>query len=254
MNDTLLMILIGLMSLTLLTLAWAVIGLLMVAKRELPKLQQQVNAINGRVVQVLDELVPTLHGATQTLKEAERTLHEAAETVQNLHIVSDNLRHKLEVADAVGAKVRRLPEKTARALGKLMHQGFKLGGRLLSQQLEKRLQATRATIYDGVRSLDNPVQADPKRGLDNPVQADPKRGLDNPVQADPKRGLSVPPTHDRESAIAASSERMDSTVHATGAASQHTGGDARATENSASQLAERIPNGEATTHTTHKEG
>jgi hypothetical protein len=39
MNDTLLMILIGLMSLTLLALAWAVIGLLVVAKRELPKLQ-----------------------------------------------------------------------------------------------------------------------------------------------------------------------------------------------------------------------
>jgi uncharacterized protein YoxC len=242
MNDTLLMILIGLMSLTLLTLAWAVIGLLMVAKRELPKLQQQVNAINGRVVQVLDELVPTLHGATQTLKEAERTLHEAAETVQNLHIVSDNLRHKLEVADAVGAKVRRLPEKTARALGKLMHQGFKLGGRLLSQQLERRLQPKRATIYDGVR------------GLDSPVQADPKRGLDNPVQADPKRGLSIPPTHDRESAIAASGEHTDSTVHAPCAASQHMGGDARSTENSASQLAERTPNGEATTHTTHKEG
>ena len=34
MNDTLLMILIGLMSLTLLVLAWAVIGLLVVAKRE----------------------------------------------------------------------------------------------------------------------------------------------------------------------------------------------------------------------------
>jgi uncharacterized membrane protein (Fun14 family) len=72
MNDTLLMILIGLMSLTLLVLAWAVIGLLVVAKRELPKLQRQVSDINGRVVQVLDEVIPTLQGATHTLHEAQR--------------------------------------------------------------------------------------------------------------------------------------------------------------------------------------
>jgi uncharacterized protein YoxC len=155
MNDTLLMILIGLMSLTLLVLAWAVIGLLVVAKRELPKLQRQVSDINGRVVQVLDEVIPTLQGATHTLKEAERALHEAAETIENLHIVSDNIRHKLEVADAVGARVRRLPERTARVLGRLMHQGFKLGGRMLSQQLEKRQQARRrASIYDGATPLD----------------------------------------------------------------------------------------------------
>lgn len=150
MNDTLLMILIGLMSLTLLVLAWAVIALLIVAKRELPKLQRQVSDINGRVVQVLDEVIPTLQGATHTLKEAERALHEAAETIENLHIVSDNIRHKLEVADAVGARVRRLPERTARVLGRLMHQGFKLGGRMLSQQLEKRQQARRrVSVYDG---------------------------------------------------------------------------------------------------------
>ena len=157
MNDTLLMILIGLMSLTLLALAWVVIGLLVVAKRELPKLRQQVSDINGRVARVLDEVIPTLQGATHTLKEAERALHEAAETIENLHIVSDNIRHKLEVADAVGARVRRLPERTARVLGRLMHQGFKLGGRLVSQQLEKRLQARRATIYDGAA----PIEATP---------------------------------------------------------------------------------------------
>jgi len=149
MNDTLLMILIGLMSLTLLALAWATIGLLVVAKRELPKLQRQVSDINGRVARVLDEVIPTLQGATHTLKEAERALHEAAETIENLHIVSDNIRHKLEVADAVGARVRRLPERTARVLGRLMHQGFKLGGRLVSQQLEKRHHARRrASVYD----------------------------------------------------------------------------------------------------------
>ena len=164
MNDTLLMILIGLMSLTLLVLAWAVIGLLVVAKRELPKLQRQVSDINGRVVQVLDEVIPTLQGATHTLKEAERALHEAAETIENLHIVSDNIRHKLEVADAVGARVRRLPERTARVLGRLMHQGFKLGGRMLSQQLEKRQQARRrASIYDGATPLVPPT-ADELRG------------------------------------------------------------------------------------------
>jgi len=157
MNDTLLMILIGLMSLTLLVLAWAVIGLLVVAKRELPKLQRQVSDINGRVVQVLDEVIPTLQGATHTLKEAERALHEAAETIENLHIVSDNIRHKLEVADAIGARVRRLPERTARVLGRLMHQGFKLGGRMLSQQLEKRLQGRRATVYDDA----TPIHAAP---------------------------------------------------------------------------------------------
>lgn len=158
MNETLLMILIGLMSLTLLALAWAVIGLLIVAKRELPKLQRQVSDINGRVVQVLEEVIPTIQGATHTLKEAERALHEAAETIENLHIVSDNIRHKLEVADSVGARVRRLPERTARALGRLMHQGFRLGGQLVSQQLEKRQQARRrATIYDGA----TPVQAPP---------------------------------------------------------------------------------------------
>lgn len=154
MNETLLMILIGLMSLTLLVLTWAVIGLLVVAKRELPKLQRQVSDINGRVVQVLDEVIPTIQGATHTLKEAERALHEAAETIENLHIVSDNIRHKLEVADTIGARVRRLPERTARMLGRLMHQGFKLGGQLVSQQLEKRQQARRrVSVYDDAMPL-----------------------------------------------------------------------------------------------------
>jgi len=142
-------------------LAWAVIGLLVVAKRELPKLQRQVSDINGRVARVLDEVIPTLQGATHTLKEAERALHEAAETIENLHIVSDNIRHKLEVADAVGARVRRLPERTARVLGRLMHQGFKLGGRMLSQQLEKRQQARRrASVYDGATPPTQPITDD----------------------------------------------------------------------------------------------
>jgi len=176
MNDALLMILIGLMSLTLLVLAWAVIALLIVAKRELPKLQRQVSDINGRVARVLDEVIPTLQGATHTLKEAERALHEAAETIENLHIVSDNIRHKLEVADAVGARVRRLPERTARVLGRLMHQGFKLGGRMLSQQLEKRQQARRrVSVYDGA----TPVPAPPTDELrgETPLAAHPDSAL-----------------------------------------------------------------------------
>ncbi|MCX7925508.1 MAG: hypothetical protein N2554_06840 [Fimbriimonadales bacterium] len=224
MNENLLMILIGLMSLTLLTLAWAVIALLVVAKRELPKLQRQVSELNGRFAQLLDELIPTVQQTTLALKEAHRALHEAAETIENVHIVSDNIRHKLEVADAVGAKVRRLPEKAARLLGRLMHQGFKLGGQLLSAQIEKRLQSRRATVYDGARGLDSPVQAETHGGLGVPPKQE--RGLDTPVQADTHSGLGVPPKQDGEDAVVL-----------TGSA----GGDARAT-------------GEATTHTTHKEG
>ncbi len=234
MNDALLMILIVLMSLTLLVLAWVVIGLLLVARCELPKLQRQMSEMNGRVAQLLDELVPTVQHTTLALKEAERALHEAAETIENLHIVSDNIRHKLEVADAVGAKVRRLPEKTARFLGRVMHQGFKLGGQLISSQLEKRLQPKRATVYDGAR------------GLDTPVQASPPSGLNSPVQAGSQESLSA-------------SQRQDAAV-----LRGSTGGDACATsENSAPFEAESVPTGEVTTaphatqpasHTTHKEG
>ncbi|MFN7016606.1 MAG: hypothetical protein ACK4P5_05460 [Fimbriimonadales bacterium] len=174
MNDTLLMVLITLMSVTLIALAWAVIGLLVVAMRELPKLQRQMSEIQGRVAQVLDELIPTVQHTTLTLKEAQRALHEAAETIENLHIVSDNIRHKLEVADSIGAKVRRLPEKTARWLGRLMHQGFQQSGRLISNQLEKHLPPKRATIYNSAPpiNLDIPAQAEEQVGseasLDRP--------------------------------------------------------------------------------------
>lgn len=222
MNEVLLMILIGLMSITLLALVWAVIGLLVVAKRELPKLQRQINDINGRVVQVLDELVPTLHGATQTLKEAERALHEAAETIENLHIVSDNIRHKLEVADTLGAKVRRLPEKTARALGKAMHQGFKLGGQLLSQQLEKRSRPKRTTIYDNAPSL----EATPASVDANPTHPSTE-ATSSPIEISTQARVDT--------------ERPQTAIHAP-------------IENSVAHSAERTPNGEATTHTTHKEG
>lgn len=201
MNDTLLMILIGLMSLTLLVLSWAVIGLLIVAKREIPKLQRQT-------ARLLDEVIPTIQHTTLTLQEAERAMREAAETLENFHIVSDNIRHKLEVADAVGAKLRRVPEKTARLLGRLIHHGFQLGGRIVSQQVEKRLSAKRATIYDGAHGLGTSS----KQTV--PVPADATGG---------ETGARV----DMRAAVS---------------------------ENSAPQVAESVPTGEATTNTTHKEG
>lgn len=216
MNDNLLMILIGLMSLTLLVLSWAVIGLLVVAKREIPKLQRQT-------ARLLDEVIPTIKHTTLTLQEAERAMREAAETLENFHIVSDNIRHKLEAADAVGAKLRRVPEKTARLLGRLIHHGFKLGGRVVSQQVEKRLSAQRATVYDGASGLDTSIQAD-ARGLgDSPKQASLAAALGHTGAAGDDEGIS---------------------------------GDtyAAASENSAPQVAESTPSGEATTNTTHKEG
>ncbi|MEN3001312.1 MAG: hypothetical protein ABDI19_05640 [Armatimonadota bacterium] len=129
MNDTLLMILIVLMALTLLILSWAVIALLVQARRELPVLRQRVDDLNMRLGRVLEETVPVL-------QTTHRTLQELAETMENVHIVSDNLRHKLEVADEVAGKMRRVPEKVARALGRLMHYTFKLGGQLLLQRLQ----------------------------------------------------------------------------------------------------------------------
>lgn len=129
MNDTLLMVLIALMALTLLILSWAVIALLVQARRELPVLRQRVDELNGRLARVLEETVPVL-------QTTHRTLEEVAETMENLHIVSDNIRHKLEVADEVAGKMRRVPEKAARALGRLMHYAFKLGGQLILQRLQ----------------------------------------------------------------------------------------------------------------------
>ncbi len=136
MNDTLLLILIVLMALTLLVLCWATIALLVQARKELPVLRRRVDELNGRLGRVLEETVPALQTTTQALQEAHRALREAAETIENLHIVTDNIRHKLEVADEVAGKVRRVPEKAARLLGKLMNQAFKLGGQLLLQRLQ----------------------------------------------------------------------------------------------------------------------
>ncbi len=129
MNETLLLILIVLMALTLMVLSWATIALLIQARKELPILRRRVDELNGRLGRVLEETVPVLQTTT-------RTLEEMAETMENLHIVSDNLRRKLEVADEVAGKVRRVPEKAARMLGRMMHYAFKLGGQLLLQKLQ----------------------------------------------------------------------------------------------------------------------
>lgn len=236
MTETLLIVLIVLMSLTLLGLAWGTIGLLVVAKHILPAIQRevnevkaQVNALNQRAAQVLDEMVPTLQGATATLKEAERAMREAAETIENLHIVSDNIRHKLEVADEIGAKVRRLPERAARLLGKLMHEGFKLGGRALSRQIEKRLTPKRPTVYDSPR-----LSAPDRAAL--PISGD----ITTPQGVATVHEDTLAPPNGTGSLVGTAGE-------ANPAATAHTPNEDSAPE------AESIPSGEAT-HTTHKEG
>ncbi len=180
--NTLLIVLITLMSITLLVLSWAVIALLIQARRQLPTITQRVEEINARVITLLDETIPTVHSAQKLLDEtiptlhstqkaideAARALHEAAETIENLHIVTDNVRHKLEVADEVGGKIRRLPEKTARFLGRLMHQSFKIGGRIVSRQIQRITESPRPTVYsvrstNSAQSLDEAIGEPPNR-------------------------------------------------------------------------------------------
>ncbi|MFQ3609990.1 MAG: hypothetical protein SNJ72_00700 [Fimbriimonadales bacterium] len=145
--NTLLIVLITLMCITLLVLCWAVIALLVQARRQLPQISQRVDEINLRVLRLLDETLPTIQSTHKALDEATRALHEAAETIENLHLVTDNVRHKLEVADEVAGKVRRLPEKTARWLGRLVHYSFKFGGQLVSKQIQKMSEPPRPTVY-----------------------------------------------------------------------------------------------------------
>lgn len=149
MSDTLLMILIGLMVLNLVVLSGAVAGLALALRKQLPEIRDRIDTVQARVVSLLDETIPTLQGTHKALDEATRALHEAAETVQNLHILTDNLRHKLEVMDTIGAKVRRVPEKTARMLGKLVQQTFKFSGQLIARQLE-RSKPQHPTIYQPI--------------------------------------------------------------------------------------------------------
>ena len=140
MSDTLLIILIALMVVNLIVLSGAVAGLAIALRKQLPDIRQRIDTVQARVVTLLDETIPTLQGTHKALDEAARTPHEAAATIENLHHVTDNIRHKLEVADAIVAKVRKVPEKTARMLGRLIHQTFRLGGRVLARLHRRILQ------------------------------------------------------------------------------------------------------------------
>ncbi len=163
MTDTLLIILIVLMVITLGALCWSMIALAVVLRQQVPQIRQRVDDLHLRLAQVLEETIPTLRGTAKTLDEAQRTLHELAETAENLHYVSDNLRHKLEVADQIGAKVRRLPEKTARLLGRILHTSIQFGGQVLLRQIEKRRRPSRPTVYE-VEPAHSPnqISAEPK--------------------------------------------------------------------------------------------
>ncbi len=163
MTDTLLIILIVLMVITLGALCWSIIALAVVLRQQVPQIRQRVDDLHIRLAQVLEETIPTLRGTAKTLDEAQRTLHELAETAENLHYVSDNLRHKLEVADQIGAKVRRLPEKTARLLGRILHTSIQFGGQVLLRQIEKRRRPARPTVYE-VEPAHSPnqISAEPK--------------------------------------------------------------------------------------------
>lgn len=253
--NALLIALIVLTSLTLIALAWVVIGLLAVIRHTLPEIRRQVNDLNAQMtelkqqaVHVMGETVLTLQNATNALQQAERTMREAAETMENLHIITDNIRHKLEVVDAIGAKVRRLPERTARLLGRLVHQGFKLGGQLVSSQVEKRLQGKRLTVYESARGLES--HAEPVRISESAAHTEQTvHGQDARATA---QGLGVLPEHGGESAVAPA-VGTDNPVRAT--SEEHTDTAVRATDaNSAPQAAEGILIGETPPHTTHKEG
>ncbi|CUU34378.1 hypothetical protein DCOP10_10759 [Armatimonadetes bacterium DC] len=155
MNETLLAILIGLMVLNLVVLSGAVAALAIALRKQLPEIRQRVDTVQQRVLTLLDETIPALQGTHKALDEATRALHEAAETIENLHIVTDNIRHKLEVADQIAAKVRRLPEKTARLLGRLIHHTFQLGGRVVARQIDRLSpKPVRPSVYQ-------PISAEP---------------------------------------------------------------------------------------------
>lgn len=216
MTDALLIILIALMAITLVALSWAVIALALLLRQQVPlirdqvtQIRRQVDDLHLRAVQVLEHTIPALQGAAKTLEEAQRALHEVAESAQNLHYVSDNLRHKLEVADQVGAKLRRLPEKTARTLGRLMHWGFQLGGQALSKQIEKRRRREHPTIYRSEEQLEPPLEnARPHSeggiGIETPVpESNAKPPSTEPVSADSsavnaETSSATEPTHNKE--------------------------------------------------------
>ncbi len=216
MTEALLIALIALVAITLVALCWAVIALALVLRQQVPLIREQVTQIRRQVDdlhlragQVLEHTIPALEGAAKTLEEAQRALHEVAESAQNLHYVSDNLRHKLEVADQVGAKLRRLPEKTARTLGRLVHWGFQLGGQALSKQVERRRRREHPTIYRSEEKAETPllnagIRPGEESAIETPVpESSGVSPAPEPVSADSsavnaETSSATEPTHNKE--------------------------------------------------------
>lgn len=120
------------MSITLMVFIWAVIALVILIRKQSPKIEE----LNTNLNRVLSETVPALEQTNRAIEEAHRALSETADTIQNLHMLSDNLRHKVEVADSIAGKVRKLPEQTARLLGGLLGSALKGGGRLVANKFQ----------------------------------------------------------------------------------------------------------------------
>jgi Flp pilus assembly protein TadB len=121
----LLIALIVLMSLTLIAFVWAMISFVYYLRPRVDKMNENLN-------RVLTETIPALEETQHAIHEAHRALSEAASTLENVHIVSDNLRHKIEVVDSVAGKVRKIPETTARVLGTLLGVTMRAGGRFIA--------------------------------------------------------------------------------------------------------------------------
>lgn len=121
----LLITLIVLMSFTLMVFVWAIIAFVFYLRPRIDKMNENLN-------RVLTETIPALEETQRAIHEAHRALNEAASTLENAHIVSDNIRHKLEVVDHVAGKVRKIPETTARVLGTLLGVTMRAGGRFIA--------------------------------------------------------------------------------------------------------------------------
>lgn len=121
----LLITLIVLMSLTLMAFVWALIAFVYY-------LRPRIDRMNDNLNRVLTETIPALEETQRAIHEAHRALSEAASTLENVHVVSDNLRHKIEVVDSVAGKVRKIPETTARVLGTLLGVTMRAGGRIIT--------------------------------------------------------------------------------------------------------------------------
>lgn len=121
----LLITLIVLMSLTLMIFVWAIIAFVYY-------LRPRIDRMNDNLNRVLTETIPALEETQRAIHEAHRALSEAASTLENVHVVSDNIRHKIEVVDTVAGKVRKIPETTAKVLGTLLGVTMRAGGRFIT--------------------------------------------------------------------------------------------------------------------------